>query len=64
MKNDLILKAPILLAHAMGQHGLACEYNIRFGCSTPLVDVISVRGNKAAEYWFVNDVIHEKILLK
>jgi hypothetical protein len=64
MKNDIASKAPILLAHAIGQHGLDCEYKIRFGCSTPLIDVISYRGNKAAEYWFVNDVIHEKILLK
>jgi len=64
MKNDLALKAPILLAHAMGQHGLDVTYQIRFGGSSPLIDVTSYRENKLAEYWFVGDVIHEKKFLK
>jgi hypothetical protein len=64
MKSNLALKAPILLAHAIGQHGLEAEFKLSFNCSTPLIDVISYRGNKVAEYWFVNDVIQEKVLLK
>jgi hypothetical protein len=64
MKNDLVSKAPILLAHAMGQHGLDATYQVRFGGSSPLIDVISYRENKLAEYWFVGDVIHEKKFLK
>jgi hypothetical protein len=62
--NSIAINAPVLLAHAIGQHGLDVTYQIRFGCSSPLIDVYSYRENKIAEYWFVGDVIHEKKLLK
>jgi hypothetical protein len=60
MKNDIASKAPILLVHAIGQHGLQVDYKIRFSASTPVVFVSDWDQNSVSEYWFVNDVIHEK----
>jgi hypothetical protein len=60
MKNNLALKAPILLSHAIGQHGLEMDYKTRFSASTPVVFVSDWDQNSIAEYWFSNDAIEEK----
>jgi hypothetical protein len=48
-----------LLTHAVGQFGRDRTYKIRFGASTPIVDVFE-DDTRLAEFWTVNDVIHEK----
>ena len=48
-----------LIAHAIGQHGKDRTYTVRFGTSTPIVDVYD-EGTRLAEFWTVNGVIHEK----
>lgn len=48
-----------LLAHAVGQHGRDRTYTVRFGASTPIVDVYE-DGVHLAEFWLVNGVVHEK----
>ena len=51
-----------LMAHAVGQFGRDRFYTVRFGCSTPIVQVYDddEDNTRLAEFWMSNDVIQEK----
>ena len=50
----------ILMVHAVGQFGLDRFYTVRFGCSTPIVQVYEDDDTRLVEFWMSNDVIQEK----